>query len=66
MYHLQQLPDVDRLHQVAVEAGRMEALAIVWHGESGQGNNRDLRRAGIGLKLVEGRHAIHAGQLDVH
>src|SRR3712207_7182822 len=45
---LGELPDVDRLHQVAVEAGVEEPLPIVLHREGREGHHRDRRRARLG------------------
>ena len=62
-----ELAHVDRLLQVAVEAGRQEPLPVVLHRERGQRDRRGmLGRRRVGPQPRERLDPVHARQLHVH
>src|SRR5579859_2222579 len=63
---VRQRADVNRLGQVAVEAGRQEAFAIIFHGEGGQRHDGDCSRSGISSKSRQRRPAIQVRELNIH
>ncbi len=58
--------DVDGLDQMADEALGQEAFVVLLHGERGQRDHRKVAGGGVVAQRLEGGHAVHARQLDVH
>src|SRR6266550_6805848 len=58
--------DVNGFGDERVEAGLVEALAIVRHDRRGKRDDRNARRVSVGTDPAQGLDAVDAGKLDVH
>ena len=63
---VRELPHVDRLGDVAVEAGLGQPLPVGLHHRGGEGHDENPLRRRFRPEQLEGADAVHVGQLDVH
>ena len=63
---LREAAHADRLLDVAVEAGRERALAVLVHREGGHRHDRDVLAVAADPDLTQRLGAVDAGQLEVH
>src|SRR5437773_1942550 len=63
---VRELPDADRLGQVAVEADAEQPIAIAGHRLGGQGDDTETGRGRVGPQASQRRLAAQVRQLDVH
>ncbi len=57
---------LDRLGQVAIAAGLLCLLAVLFEGVRGERDDGDAAGGRIGLEALRGFPAIHLGDRDVH
>src|SRR5687768_3748109 len=61
---LDELPETDRLRDVAIEAGVGDIAAMRWHHRGGDRDDGNRRRRRLGTQLAKRFDAIDTGQLD--
>src|SRR5580658_2797411 len=63
---IHELTDLDRLGEIAEEAGLQAPLDVARHGICAEGDHWDVHRCGVSTKDFEGFNAADAGEIDVH